>query len=67
VGGCGSWAEMVGLLPAEVRAEVREEAARHERLQRLHAFQRRLVSLRLCTTDGRTWTVELLQVRPSVS
>jgi hypothetical protein len=61
VGGCGSWAEMVGLLPAEVRAEVREEAARHERLQR------RLVSLRLRTTDGRTWAVELLQVRPSVS
>ena len=34
---------------------------RYSRLKELYEFQQELVELRLCTTDGRSWQVELHQ------
>jgi hypothetical protein len=44
-----------------VCASMHRRSERYMRLKELYEFQQRLVELRLCTTDGRSWSVELLQ------
>eukprot|EP01052_Picozoa_sp_SAG31_P046057 SAG31_NODE_8655_length_1412_cov_1.772277_1_plen_371_part_01 len=48
-------------VPSAVQAEVAAENAAHARLSGLYAFQQRLRTLMIHTTDGRTAKIEVLQ------
>ena len=52
---------MIIVTRLKTQASIQEEEKEHARLRALYAFGQRVVSLRVCSTDGRIWTVQMLQ------